>query len=195
LPNNVINHQDADHVSGPLPYRQLSPRSEFGPATYDTLSQPQKNQLGEGDQHERHRKILRYGRSYFSLLTEPEPRSILRDSCSLQRTTPPLQSPIESEAQPIVKPPGHDLQFPGHGVNKVKSNVKWNDNLEIRFLQGEDIREYSQKLLVHTESSCVLPPTSYLMLSAIGIDTSARELMYSSTWSSPSLSNDIISFL
>jgi hypothetical protein len=47
LPNNVINHQDADHVSGPLPYRQLSPRSEFGPATYDTLSQPQKTQLGE----------------------------------------------------------------------------------------------------------------------------------------------------
>ena len=196
MPNNVINHQDADHVSGPLPYRQLSPLLDSGPATYDTLSQPQKKQLGEGDQHERHRKILRYGRSYFSLLTEPEPRSILRDSCSLQRTTPPLQSPIESEAQPIVKPPGHDLQFPGHGVNKVTpKSIRWSDDVLVRFLQGEDIREYKQKLLVHTESSCVIPPTTYLMLSAIGVDTSARELIYSSSWSSPSLANDVITFL
>ena len=56
LPNNVIKPQDEDHVSGPLPYRQLSPLSESGPATYDTLSQPPKSQLGEGDPHERHRK-------------------------------------------------------------------------------------------------------------------------------------------
>jgi hypothetical protein len=196
LPDNVINYQDDDQVSGPLPDRQLSPLFQSEPTTHDTLSQPQKNQLMESDPHVRQKKILRYGRAYFSLLTQPEPRSILRNSCSLQQTTPPSQSPIESEAQPIVKPPGHDSQFPGHGVNRVKSkSIKWSDNLNIRFIQGEDIREYDQKLLVHTESSCVLPPTSYLMLSAIGIDTSSKELMYKSTWSSPNLSNDVILFL
>ena len=94
------------------------------------------------------------------------------------------------------KLPGHDLNLPGHGLNKVTpKSIKWSDNLEIRFLQGNDIREYKQTLLVHTESSCVIPPTTYLMLSALGVDTSARELLYSSSWSSPSLVNDVVSFL
>jgi hypothetical protein len=79
-------------------------------------------------------------------------------------------------------------------VNRVKS-VEWTDTLTVRFIQGEDIRDFAQKLLVHTESSCVLPPTSYLMLCSLGIDTSPRELMYTSTWSSPNLSNDILQFI
>jgi hypothetical protein len=158
-----------------------------------TFRKPQKNQLDESDPHVRQKKILRYGRAYFSLLTHPASRSILKYSCSLPQTIPTV--PSESEAHPIVKPPGHSSQFPGHGVNRVKKSIEWNDTLTIRFIQGENIRDYGQKLLVHTESSCVLPPTSYLMLGALGIDTSPRELMYTSTWSSPNLSNDILLFL
>jgi hypothetical protein len=149
---------------------------------------------------------LRYGRSYFGLLHDAAPRSILKKSrseCSLPQTLLPLQSPIvASENQPRVKVtsasklPGHDLDLPGHGLNTVTpKSIKWNENLEIRFLQGNDIREFQQTLLVHTESSCVIPPTTYLMLSTIGVDTSARELLYTSSWSSPSLVNDVVSFL
>ena len=192
LPDNAINYQDDDQISGPLPDRQISPLFQSEPAAHD-ISQPQKNQLDESDPHVRQKKILRYGRAYFSLLTHPASRSILKYSCSLPQTIPTV--PSESEAHPIVKPPGHGSQFPGHGVNRVKKSIGWNDNLNIRFIQGEDIRDYGQKLLVHTESSCVLPPTSYLMLGAIGIDTSPKELMYKSTWSSPNLSNDVLLFL
>jgi hypothetical protein len=202
LADNVVGPQNEDHVSGPLPYRPLSPLSKSGPATHDTLSQPPADQFSDSDPHERQRKILRYGRSYFGLLKETEPRSILKKSRSLPQTLPPLQSPIVSETQPRVivtgssKLPGHDSDFPGHGVNKVTpKSIQWSDDLLVRFLQGKDIREYKQTLLVHTESSCVIPPTTYLMLSAIGVDTSARELIYSSSWSSPSLVNDVVSFL
>ena len=205
LADNVVGPRNEFHDSGPLPYQPLSPLSKSGPAIHDTLSQPPADQLSDSDPHERQRKILRYGRSYFGLLKEAAPRSILKKSrseCSLPQTLLPLQSPIVSDNQPRVivtgssKLPGHDLNLPGHGLNKVTpKSIKWSDNLEIRFLQGNDIREYKQTLLVHTESSCVIPPTTYLMLSALGVDTSARELLYSSSWSSPSLVNDVVSFL
>ena len=181
-PEIAVTVQDGVQISGPLPDMRISPLSQTGQTAHGV------SQLEESDPQVRQKKILRYGRAYFSLLTQPLPRSILKPS-SLLQTVPPVPSNSETG----VKPPGH--QFPGHGVNKVKKSVEWANTLTIRFTQGEDIRDFDQILLNHTESSCILPPTSYLMLCSLGVDTSHKELIYKSTWSSPNLSNDILQFI
>ena len=93
-------------------------------------------------------------------------------------------------------PPGQNLSPPGHEENRqkergVRASVTWGDTLKIRFniLEGNKNLDYEQPLLIHTESK--LPkPNVYLMLSALAVDTSQRELIYETHWSSPAPINE-----
>ena len=93
-------------------------------------------------------------------------------------------------------PLGQNICPPGHEENRqkdrgVRASVTWGDTLKIRFniLEGNKNLDYEQPLLIHTESK--LPkPNVYLMLSALAVDTSQRELIYETHWSSPAPINE-----
>ena len=86
---------------------------------------------------------------------------------------------------------------PGQAENRekdrgVRGSVSWGDTLNIRFniLEGNNNLDYEQPLLIHTETK--LPkPNVYLMLSALAIDTSKKELLYSTHWTHPVPTNEI----
>ena len=95
-------------------------------------------------------------------------------------------------------PPGQNLGPPGQAKNSekdrgVRASVSWGDTLNIRFniIEGNKNLDFEQPLLIHTETK--LPtPNVYLMLSALAIDTSKRELLYSTHWTHPVPTNDKI---
>jgi hypothetical protein len=103
----------------------------------------------------------------------------------------------------ILPAPGHSdtsviPPSPGHGVSPrrkvTNKSISFKDNLSVRFIAGKTNYDYTQKLLIQTEQSCVLPKKTSLMLLAFGLDMSQQELCYHSSWSEPNPVNDILDF-
>ena len=116
---------------------------------------------------------------------------------------PPPKPAGHSDNSVILPAPGHSdtsviPPSPGHGASPRKKvtnkSISFKDNLSIRFLAGKTNYDYTQKLLVQTEQSCVLPRKTSLMLLAFGLDMSQQELCYNSSWSEPNPVNDILDF-
>ena len=202
-----LDHNTSDYIPDDLVDQDL-----------ESGSQPLFNE--DSDPQIRNRKVLRSGQAYLNMPTTPHliPRSILKPAplaTSFAQDSHPLTSPVNIQLADFPPPrptvhsdsvshlplPGHKSDNsvtpppPGHGAPAViRKSISWKDQLSIRFLAGTKIHDYTQKLLVQTEQSCVIPRKTSLMLLAFSLDMSRQELCYNSSWSDPSPVNDILTF-
>ena len=97
----------------------------------------------------------------------------------------------EPPGQRSTSPPGHDSESDKN--RGVRTNLSWNQNLSIRFIAGNDIYERIQPVIYHTSLDPV-PTQQFLMLCAMSLDMSKKELLYNVQWSYPRSMNDRVHF-
>ena len=191
---------------------------ELADQDLESGSQPLDNE--DSEPHIRNRKVLRSGQAYLNIPTTPRfiPRSILKPApldTSFAQDSQALKSPVNIQLSDFPPPqptgqsdsvshlplPGHESDSlvtsppPGHDTPEViRKSIRWKDQLSIRFLAGTKPHDFTQKLLVHTEQSCIIPKKTSLMLMAFSLDMSRQELCYTSSWSDPSPVNDVLTF-
>ena len=169
-PSDFSPDQPSSDFSPAQPSPDISPQS-----TVPGLSDPQPT-----DQLDFARRTHRSGRSF---CTSAPRKPILKLPAV-------LSSPQDS--QPFTCLP-LNLKCDNQCCKKLsKKQIGFAEKLSIRYIYpGNNFEDFSQKMLIHPilgQNS-----TTYLMLSAIGIESGAKELFYRATWSNPNQINAKIS--
>ena len=114
----------------------------------------------------------------FRTLTAPR-KPILKLPSAL---SPPQNS------QPFACPPVHNKCGEQCCTKLSNKHIDFSEKLSIRFIHsGNNFEDFSQTMLTHPISG--QDSTTFLMLSAIGVESSSKELFYRATWSSPNDTN------
>ena len=72
--------------------------------------------------------------------------------------------------------------------NYQRKRLFFAEKLSLRFINpGNDIEDLLQEMVTHPKLGKT--STTYLMLSLVGVESSGKELFYTSTWSTPNSIN------
>ena len=124
---------------------------------------------------------LRSGKVYCTLAVAPCKPILKSSPVTSSRQTPPLAAHSPSQ---------HQKCDPECCVKNSNKKLKFDDQLTVRFHTGNQFQDYRQEVLIHP----ILKPSTktFVMLSAIGIDCSNKEMLYKVNWSSPNKVNSEI---
>ena len=180
---DLQNNQDHESPSLGFPPADAGPDlmspADTGPTMTSGLHDPQPS-----SQPDFAHRQLRSGKVYCTLAVAPR-KPILKIS---PVTSSPQNPPL------VAQPPAqHQKCDPNCCEKNSNKELKFSEKLSVRFHTGNNFQDYTQDMIFHP----LLKQKSktFLMLSAIGIDSSNKELLYKVNWSSPSEVNSGIDTL
>ena len=171
---NNQHHDLASPEFPPVDSSDLLPQANAIPTTAPGSRDPQpSHQLDFA--HRRHRS----GKVFCTLVAPRKP--ILK--VSSVPSSP--QNP-----QLLVCPPAQNKCDQNCCEKLSNKKLNFSSELSVRFITGNQFQDFTQNMLVHL----ILGQNSktFLMLSAIGIESSKKELLYKAIWSSPNDTNSEI---
>ena len=180
---DLQNNQD--HDSNPLGFPPAGAGPDLmSPAdTVPTMTSGSHDSQPSAQPDFAHRQ-LRSGKVFCTLAVPPR-KPILKIS---PLTSSPQNPPL------VAQPPAQHQKCDRNCCEKYSNKeLKFSEKLSVRFHTGNTFQDYKQDMIFHP----LLKQKSktFLMLSAIGIDSSNKELLYKVNWSSPSEVNSEIDTL
>ena len=143
------------------------PQANASPTTAPGFHDPQPSHQPDFA-HRQHRS----GKVFCTLVAPRKP--ILK----ISSVTSSFQNP-----QLVVYPPAQNKCDQNCCEKLSNKKLKFSSELSVRFITGNKFQDFNQDMLVHP----ILSQNSktFLMLSAIGVDSSNKEFLYKANWSSP----------